>query len=320
VEDIMKRIPTPQATWLVVALALAGCSSDETPVSGGGGWNQDSGEISGTMASQPDLVDDGQMESPEEQSLDGGPEGALAAIRPLRFWRHINNVERRFEFAFADSDSTGRPTTAIVTVHKYFQGTFNIAGVSVDGGVSDTTRLLVRKPFVDHWVRRVLLKRVPHPTAVDLASRRPMWRIAATTGVRVHSERPPVDAHVSIRSLRIQSGDLDTTITSTREFFRLRQILKLEAGAEVAVTVTTDQPDDVVVLLRPGLRVRFHANGDNTYSARFQLPSDRTLGVRHFGVNALDRETLYDDRAPYNSQAWIFPYVLANELMAEYRP
>ena len=316
----MKRFLTPKAAWLVVALALAGCSNSETPMSGGGGWNQDSGEISGTMASQPDLVDDGQMESADEQTLEDGPEGALAAIRPLRFWRNIRHVERRFEFAFADSDSTGRPTTAIVTVHKYFHGTFNIAGVAVDDGVSDSTRLLVRKPYVDHWVRRVMLKRVPDPTAVDVASRRAMWRIAATTGVRVQSERPPVDPHVSIKSLRIQSGALDTTITSTREFFRLRQMLKLEAGAEVVVTVTTDQPDDVVVLLRPGIRARFHANGDNSYTARFLAPVDRAMGVRYFGVNALDRETLYDDRAPYNSQAWIFPYVLANELVAEYRP
>ncbi len=308
----------PALAWLVVALALAGCSRSETPVSGGGGWNQDSGEISGTMASQPDLVDDGEMEHSDETMIENAPEGALAAIRPLRFWRHISRVDRRFEFAFADSDSTGRPTTAIVTVHKVFHGTFNIATSSTSDDSSTLARRIVRKPFVDHWVRRVMLARVPDPGAVDLASRRPRWRIAATTGVRVQSERPPVDRHVNILSLRLQSGDLDTTITSPREFFRLRQILKLEPGAHVAVTVTTERPDDVVVLLRTGLRTRLHANGDNTYSGRFLVPFDR--GVRHFGVNALDHETLYDDAAPYNSQAWIFPYAIVSELLAEYRP
>ena len=32
-------------------------------------------------------------------------------------------------------------------------------------------------------------------------------------------------------------------------------------------------------------------------------------GVQHAGVNALSHSTLYDERAPYDSQAWLLPYV-----------
>ena len=95
-------------------------------------------------------------------------------------------------------------------------------------------------------------------------------------------------------------------------------MLKLDPGAEVAVTVTTERADDIVLFVRHGHRARLEPNGDNTYSGRFTVPDER--GVRHFGVNALSNGTLFDDDAPYNSIAWIFPYTVVNEEMAEYRP
>ena len=64
--------------------------------------------------------------------------------------------------------------------------------------------------------------------------------------------------------------------------------------------------------------MRLTPNGDNTYSGRFTVPDER--GVRHFGVNALAHDTLWDDETPYNSLAWIFPYTVVGEALAEYRP
>ena len=67
-----------------------------------------------------------------DRVLSASPAGAslrassAAAVRPLTFWRQIRSVERRFEFAFADTDSTGRPTTCVVTVHQHILGTFNL--------------------------------------------------------------------------------------------------------------------------------------------------------------------------------------------------
>jgi len=50
-----------------------------------------------------------------------------AAIHPLRYWRTIRSVDRSFEFAFADTDSTGHPTTAVVTIRKRLLGEAGVA-------------------------------------------------------------------------------------------------------------------------------------------------------------------------------------------------
>ena len=183
--------------WLLYSLLagalLAGCGrspGDSLSPQSGTSAASDEAEVSAAMAAAPELVEDGQYESADQTRVDDGS-GGLAAIRPLYFFRNIRSVERRFEIAFADTDSTGRPTTAIVTVHKHLRGTFNIvAGTRNETGVRDTSLLRVSKPLADHWVRRLLLKRVP-PLPDDVASigrLRPRWRIAASSGVEVTSE------------------------------------------------------------------------------------------------------------------------------------
>ena len=294
---------------LLLAL-LAGCSGQGTvnaPGDPAAGTSQDQAEVASTVASNPSYVDDEVSESPDQTSLgaadaSGGAAGTLsaeAAIRPLAFWRQIRDIERRFEFAFADTDSTGRPTTAVVTIHKLFRGSFNIlVGDEVPEG-SPPEAHVIHKPLADHWVRRLLLKRVP----LENSDRR-VWRIVATSGVKITSR----DGETRIQSLRIQSGTFDATIDDPLAFFRLRAMLKLDPTAEVTLTTTTLRNDDVVLLYLRDHRLRFHNNGDNTYTATFGVP-DRT-GLHHVGVDALSHGTLFDDQAPYDSQAWITPYLV----------
>ena len=285
----------------------------------------DQARVASVVAIEPEVVEDGQFESADITSLGAGPgaTGALAAINPLRFWRVITRVERSFEFAFADSDSTGRPTTAFVTVHKSLAGHFNIltGAPRGDSTALDSSVSIIRKPLADHWVRRILLKRVP---ASD--STRGMWRVVATSGVRITSR----SATTQITSLRFQTAGLDTTLTDPLHFFYLRRILKLEPGTPVTLTVTTLKNDDVVVMCRSGHRFRFHNNGDNTYTGVWQVPDLRTGNgprpgpdrppIFHFGVNALSHGTLFDDQAPYDSQAWVLPVVLAPDQVADALP
>jgi hypothetical protein len=307
-------------TLLAGALA-AGCGRNPgDPLAPGGSTGgtgaNDEAEISAAMAGAPELVEDGQFESAEETRFDDGA-GGLAAIHPLRFFRDIRRVERRFEFAFADTDSTGRPTTAIVTVHKHLYGTFNIvAGTRNETGVRDTSLLRVSKRLHDHWVRRLLLKRVPPPpTDVATINRpRPRWRIAASSGVEITS----VPATTNIRAMRIQTASQDTTIADPLAFYRLRRVMKFEPGEEVRITVATGRNDDVVVLVRAGLRSKFVNNGDNTYSLAWHAPLRE--GLHHVGVNALSNGTLFDDTLPYDSKAWIVPCVVSPTVLAEYMP
>ena len=316
---------------LLLSLVLAGCGRNGGPAGsitspGGtsGGAQQDQAAIAAAMSAEPDLVEDGLAEDPAQMSLDAAG-STTAAIRPVTFWRRIQHVDRDFEFAFADTDSTGQPTTAFVTVRKRLLGTFNIlAGTPLEPGAepspTDTLRT-VRKPLEDHWVRHLLFKRVvrpadapPPPGDGSTDDGRPRWRIAATSGVQVTSK----DATTDIVSLRIESGALDTTVTDPLALFRLRRVLRFESGAGVQVTVTTTRNDDVVLLYLRDHRFRFTNNGDATYTATFR--AGWWTGVRHFAVNALSHGTLFDDEAPYDSQAWILPYVVAPTELAQYLP
>jgi hypothetical protein len=300
---------------LLLGGVLAGCGRNPgdplAPTGGGSGGANDEAEISQTMQSAPELVEDGQYQSADPTQVDGAA-GSATAINPLYFVRNIARVETRFEFAFADTDSTGRPTTAFVTVHKNLFGTFNIlAGIRTEGGTRDTVR--VRKPLADHWVRHLLLKRVPALTDARLIGR-PRWRIAASSGVEVTSRA----ATTRIVSLEIRTASRDTIITDPLALFRLRSVMKFDAGEAVTLIATTERTDDVVVLLRAGLRARFANNGDNTYTLAWHAPP--VGGLFHVGVNALSNGTLFDDQAPYDSKAWIVPGVVSPAELAEFVP
>jgi hypothetical protein len=318
------------ASLLAAAGLIAGCGKNtvSSPVARSDTPSSvDQAQVASVVAMEPEVVEDGQFESADTTGLGPGAgtgtTGALAAVDPLSFWRVITNVERRFEFAFADSDSTGRPTTAIVTVHKALAGRFNVlTGVrGSDGTVIDSLTRIVRKPLADHWVRRILLKRIPVADASGSA-----WRVVATSGARVTSR----DATTRITTLRVQTAGLDTTVTDPLRFFFLRRILRLEPGAPVTLTVTTLRSDDVVVMCRFGHRFRFRNNGDNTYTGVWWVPDPRVgpgprpgpgrPPVFHFGVNALSHGTLFDDQAPYDSQAWLLPAVVAPDQVPDALP
>jgi len=302
------------------------------------------------MAQAPEVVEDSEFETPEVFSSDllsyTGDAGTADRCRPLRWWRTTRHVERSYSFAFADTDSTGAPTTAIVTIHKRIEGTLHILtratpdsdttstgggeGMSADNvNWNDPAHLReVRKPIEDHWVRRLLLKRVgAKPVNGDLEGTdavvasydndhgdRPRWRIVASSGVEVTSK----DATTRIQSLRVQSADLDTTLTDPLAFFRLRKLIKVNATEPVKLTVTTGNSDDLVFLFSRAGRHRFHNNGDGTFSGTWHAPWLR--GIRHAGVNAFSNGTLLDDKAPYDSKAWILPYVVTANDRCDYLP
>lgn len=309
---------------VLVAGALSGCGNQPgvTDLSSGGSTAVDEAEVSATLASTPELVEDGVVEDPDQIALGGGAEGAFAAIRPLRYWRLIDDVDRSFVFVFSDSDSTGRPTTAHVTVNKYLTGTFNILSTTARDPATppDTDSVaVVHKALADHAVRRVLLKRVRVGN-----SPRSMWRVAATSGVKITSFDPrsarinPAYGDTRILSVRVQATGLDTTITDPLDLFRLRAITPVNVLEDVTLTATTRAADDVVVLMWRGLKFRFRNNGDGSHTGVWKAPM--RMGVGHVGINAMSRGTLFDDAARYDSQGWVLPYVVRPVALAEYMP
>lgn len=293
----MKKFVVLAVGLVLVAGLAAGCgkSGPSEPLSQAGTPTAaDVAQVNAEVAANPDYVDENVYESNDPAQLDPAGPG-MAAIRPLWWWRSIRSVTRRFETEYTSPDSTGRPTMAVVTVHKRLLGSFNI----LVGDSAASPDSLLRKPLDDHWVRRLLLKRVrTDSTGHD------RWRLVGTSGVQVTS----ANAVTRIQSVRVQAGALDTTITDPLQMHRLRRVLHIPTGTEVMVTVQTGSADDVVVFYRWMHRARFHNDGGGAFSFRWTTGAEG--GLRHFGVNALSRGTLFDDSAPYDSQAWLFPFVV----------
>lgn len=335
---------------LLIGGALYGCSTSGPTSSGTGNSSIYRAEIITEMSRQQNVVDDAVFDDRDAEIAVGmgassavSPGfGTLAAIQPLTFARQITGRERTFEIAYSDSDSTGQPTSAVVTIRTHLTGTFNIRGRFLPDTTSDTTvtpgmfagvgfGLLnqgpgnghrdttikrIVKPLDEERVRLVLLRRarlphdVPRDADCDHDSVVVRWRLAGVSGVEVTSK----DNTTEILSLRVQSGSLDTTITDPLTFIRLRSLIKLRPTAGVTLTVTTNHTDDVVLLHYNSRRVRLTPNGDGTYSGTFGC---RVFGkgLWHFAVDAISHATLYDDLAAYDSQRWAFPHVLAPNRM-----
>jgi hypothetical protein len=314
----MRAAPTLGIALLLLAGAVTGCSTDRGPLSPAAttGTSADQVAVATALAAVPQLVDDAVFGDSTQFALGAAPAGALALIRPLHYWRDIRSVDRDVATTFSDPDSTGRPTTAHVSVRRFLRGAFDILSMPAD---TDTVEL-VRKPLGDLWRRNLLLKRVVDPSD----SSKTEWRVAATSGVRVASFDPrsadasPAFGTTQILSLRLQAGTIDTTITDPLALFRLRSIIRVNAGDAVTITANTGRTGDVVVLLSRGLRSRFQGNGDGTYTGVWIAPDHGGLG--HVGVNAMTRGTLFDDTAPYDSQAWVLPFVIRGEELSEYMP
>lgn len=331
---------------LILILALGMAAGGLTGCGSGNSVAPTSSEITGTpedraaieaeAARYPEFMDDGVYASSEPMSSQirrsPGVFATQAAIDPITFFRRIRERERHFEVAFADTDSTGRATTAILTITKELSGTFNILAADTSGGFNEP--VVIKKDLAEVWTRRLLFERTPkhgddeddgddkgddkdddgddddgdHVGVGQGGDHRDgghkkggRWRLVGVSGVEIHSQ----DNTTDIVSLRFEGTDLDTTITDPLEIVKLDDIPLAEAGSEVTITATTNAADDIVLLVSKERRFRLEANGDNTYSGTFVVPASVTCG--HFGVSALSNDTLFDDEAPYDSETWLQP-------------
>jgi len=310
------RISSP-IPILAVALVLAGCGDNS--VNPKPQATSDQTAITGALATVPMFIDDGTMDDgaatnlapalPGSRSATDAASVAGAAIDPLFFWRTIEHRTLRFEFAFADSDSTGLPRTAFVTARRNFSGLFNVAPRDPDHPDLPAAGQTVHKALLDHWVRHFRMQRIDLPGAA-----RPQWRLAAASAVEVTAE----NATSLITGVRIETSSLDTTLTDPAALIPLRRVLRFAPDDTVTVTVTTPRTDDVVLLYHHDRRMRLENQGGGVYSGKFV--SGSFAGWRHFAVNALSHGSLYDDAEPYDSKAWIYPYVITGGPDVDYLP
>lgn len=299
-----RHLQTALGTLVVLGL-LAGCGKSSKSLdpnaSGSTGVNSSAAaiakaQVTDQVAANPQLVDEAEYQNSAVSLVTPDGPGGLALIHPIRWFRHIDSVDRTVTTDLTDPDSLGRPTMALVTINKVLKGTLNI--LASDSAVTDTSR--ISKPLEDHWTRKLLLKRV----WIDTSGTHARWHIVGTSGVNVVS----ANSTTQILSVRIQAGLKDTTVTDPLQLHRLRRLIFVPEDTPVTITVTTSKSDDDVFFYRGFDRRRIHSNGDGTYTAAFTTGD--FPGLRHFAVDALSHGTLHDDTAPYSSNAWVFPFAV----------
>jgi len=141
------------------------------------------------------------------------------------------------------------------------------------------------------------------------------WKVVATSAVEVSS----TDRTIEIQSVRVQSANLDTTLATPLDLWRLRRLLVFTPHEKVTLTVTTNgDSGDAVSFLRRDRRGLFKPEGNGVYTLRWKAPNG--TGVGHLGINALTEATLFDPEGPYDSHAWILPFVVRGHECGYYLP
>jgi len=314
------RPTTALLAVLAGTLFLAGCGHSPTSNSTQDPAAQYAAEpgVESSTASMPDEFESTTYEDGAAAKLDitdpafgaDVSTGINAEIDPAGWFRLIRRHERRFVIEFEHPDTN--TIEAHVRVIDRLVGTFNVVTRrdTIEGG--NTERRWIAKPLADRSVRRAVLVR--HRVQNDDAEDREdgfsdgwsRWRLAAVSGAEISSD----DGTRTIQSVRVQSGDVDVTVTDPLELVRRNQLPRIAPGAAVHVVATTGDASDVLVLYVRWGRMRMRATATpGQFEARFLAPVQG--GLRQFAVNALSHGTLFDDALPYDSKAWALPFVVA---------
>ncbi len=141
------------------------------------------------------------------------------------------------------------------------------------------------------------------------------WRLDKITGVEITS----YPNTVNIDSVLIECESYpNTLIINPLVFFQWNNILSFSPGEEVFITVYTD--DDIYAFLH----ARGHRNGytgwwrwelsnagEGIFSGSWVVP--QVPRVRMFALDILNKNTIDNPEYQYDSNVWVFPYIIEIE-------
>jgi hypothetical protein len=310
------------AAMAIVGLFATGCNKSangpEDENAPTGVTNEQSARL--YFANNDEFVnnDEQSIDDQEVQPTDYGTFGKIdAAITPLRWGRFVRNVSRTATDTVYRGDSI-----AVVHIRKVITGVLKIRAIN---GAGDT--VLIDKPFTDAAERNIIFRRFGRETKRFWLN----WLPVAISLVDGGTVSP---SNINITKLEIITPNDTITITDPLSFylrFPARRILHTGrmdvpefVGAPrviVKATVVSSSPDTDLVALRFGMdplhkrRIRMQCVSrvqvGSNYEGVFQAPAFQMHvfpGAFHIAVDALTRETLFDDQAPYSVSWWGFPY------------
>lgn len=218
-----------------------------------------------------------------------------APINTHRWRRELVSFDKTIDITIHKPDDA--PATANVTLSGESIGLLHLWACTEDDVVKWT------KDFDDHGIRRLVFQKVRETTRAHRG-----WKLVGMSGVEIQS----TGTTRAIRSVRVQAGDVDETITNVSDLVRIGNLLHLPNESEVTVTVATGDPTDAVYLhLRHDRRrLELESNDDGTFTGRYRTGDGR--GPRHAVIDVLSHDTLYDDTAAYDNIAWGFTYLVGD--------
>lgn len=256
----------------------------------------------------------------EVQPTDYNTFGKIQAdITPLRWGRIVNRVATNIDVNILPGD-----TIAIAHVHKNIVGVLKILALDGNG---DTVRL--QKAFSDSANRNLIFKRVARDSRRYWAN----WVPVATSLVEGGTLTPNDFITITRLDVVLPNNDTITVTDPLNTYLRYRWMHRYHGGdgdvpelepsrlVTVLATVVSASADTDLVALRFGAgdfrirRMRMQLvseinNGNNTYTRVFraQMMVHTHRGFFHAGIDAMTRETLFDDTAPYSVSWWGMPY------------
>lgn len=172
------------------------------------------------------------------------------------------------------------------------------------------------KDFQDYGTRYAIFKRM-YPSQEDPMKRRG-WRLYMVSGAEIVSEGNTV----RIDSVRLNCASYgDTLITDPLAMFAREDIITLVPEERCSLTVYTNSEDvdhDYVFLHSWRRDIEHHRHyfthlGNGVFTGVWFAPvnSSSTVNmVHHCAFDMIDKQTLDDDIEPYDSNAWLFPYLV----------
>ena len=295
---------------LAVGVALIGCSKSTGPEQGSL-TNDEITEITqiidsdALFTSDAATLNDGEAVSGDVESL-----GKTATtILPFAWGRNITGVSRSVDLERVNDSTTVATISYSITGQFLIAAKYSLQDTSLSLITKNFTQTITRKAkfyknALNHWVLR---------------------EISAVQGGTQGSE-------IAITQVEVIAGTDTLTITDpTNYFMRLprfggRELLEFGTSTPttVRVTLTSTSPDtDLVAIHRPWmmgnmfhpLRVRMQMvsqqQSGSVYTRVYELSwNAHVAGRHHLFVDAVTRETLFDDAAPVSAQLWGIPFIV----------
>ncbi len=285
---------------IIFGLLIAGCSKTTEPEP-----QNDTEAIEWLIEENPRYFNSEGHYGDEDTT--GGKLGILTPVIHY-FWYRELGPEPTIHI---DIDIVG--DSAFITWTGEFDGTFHLFA-------SDTfppdTIIEYTKDYTDFGTRYAIFRR--HYQPHEDPQRRRGWRLEKVSGAEIISEGNTVQ----IDSVRLNCVSYpDTLFSDPFALFAREDVVVLSPEEECSLTVYTNSEDidhDYVFLHSWRRRIEHHRHhfthiGNGVFTGVWFAPAS-TQGamdvVHHCAFDMLDKQTLDDDVAPYDANAWLFPYLV----------